>query len=158
MFLKLLEAAGCEIDVTARPGARRLGPQLADLADAWTASRAGDRPDWTRLRAFVDHLGRFPDEVGWAVRRAPRPSGSAMMDALLAGIADKLADDHRLARPEWTAASRRRLTEPWITPGTPRMLERTRQQTPQQLREHGVLISADSVWRDVVRDEELIRV
>jgi hypothetical protein len=71
-----------------------------------------------------------------------------MMDALLAGIADKLADDRGLKRPLWTRRSDRFLSSAWQSPGTPRMKARAREQTPHQLLAHGVIASRDSLWRN----------
>lgn len=147
MLKRLLRAAGYEIELTTRPSDRPRSSQLRVLSDAWNSTAVGDRPDWTRLRAFLDHLARHPEDVAFAIRRAPRRSGSAVMDSLLAGIADKLADDHKLPRPSWTSASSRRLQDLWATPGTPRMRETARRATPAQLREHGLAISSDSLWR-----------
>lgn len=145
MLRRLLGAAGHEIELSTRPTPIRL--RLADLHDAWRASSAGDRPDWTRLRAFIDHLSLHPDAVPEALRRPPSRSGSPVMDALLAALASKLADDHGLARPRWTSARHRRLPELWESPGTPSMRARARTSTPPQLLEHGLVISADSLWR-----------
>ena len=55
MLRRLLFAAGGELEMSLRrPGAART--QLADQHDAWRSTSSGDRPDWTRLRAFVAHL------------------------------------------------------------------------------------------------------
>ena len=70
-----------------------------------------------------------------------------MLDALLAGIADTLADEHGLARPTWTSERRRFLTSEWRTPGTPAMARVAELATPPQLREHGIIASRDSLWR-----------
>lgn len=147
MLRRLLLATGHDLDVSLRPATRP--PQLADLHDAWRSSSSGDRPDWTRLRAFVDHLALHPEAVSDAIRRPPPRSGSAVMDSLLAAIADKLADDHDTARPPWTSARGRCLLDVWESPGTPSMRARARQSTPSQFRERGILISANTLWRDV---------
>ena len=57
--------------ITTRPSGQPPRPrQLADLTDAWQSGPVGDRPDWTRLRAFLDHLDRCQQS----------PSQSAMGD------------------------------------------------------------------------------
>jgi transcriptional regulator with XRE-family HTH domain len=146
MFRRLLLAAGHEVEFLLRPAEAR--PQLADLSDAWRRGSTGERPDWTRLRAFLDHLALRPENAAESIRRAPARSGSAMLDALLAAIADKIADDHGLPRPRWTSAAHRQLPDLWESPGTPAMRAKARQSTPHQLREHGIAISADSLWRE----------
>jgi len=146
MLRRLLLAAGHEVELVLRPADAR--PRLADLSDAWRRSSSGERPDWTRLRAFLDHLALHPENAAESIRRAPARSGSAVLDALLAAIADKIADDHGLPRPRWTGAARRQLPDLWESPGTPAMRAKARMSTPHQLREHGLAISADSLWRD----------
>lgn len=144
MLSRLLEAAGCQLELAA---VRVPVPRLADLVDAWTVDALGqDRPDWTRLRGFLDHLAEHPHHVGVAVAFPPPPSGSGFMDALLAGIAEKLCDDAGLPRPAWV----RRvpgLPMPWISPGTPRMQAAARAGTPPQLAARNIFVRADSLWR-----------
>ncbi len=147
MLRRLMAAAGQAVVVSTRPAHRSASLQLADLTDAWTRTAVGDRPDWTRLRALLDGLALRPDRTSEVISRRPRPSGSPMLDALLAGVADKLADDAGTPRPAWTAAKNRRLAEPWESPGTPRMRATARALTPPQLLEHGIIASADSLWR-----------
>ena len=69
------------------------------------------------------------------------------MDALLAGIADKLADDARLPRPAWTKRTPR-LESEWSAPGTPAMLAARQAATPPQLKERGLVLDEASLWRD----------
>ena len=145
MLRRLLAAAGSELTLDA--SYRQQGPELAVLADAWTRTTHGDRPDWTRLRALLDELLAHPALIEAAIARRPSPSGSAVMDALLAGIADKLADDAQLPRPAWTRRGRR-LRQPWLTPGTPKQRAYQIEHTPPQLRERNVIVDAESLWRD----------
>jgi transcriptional regulator with XRE-family HTH domain len=98
---KLLGALGQELELGRSTSER--APQLTELSDAWSTDRAGqDQPDWTRLRAFLDHLDRHPEESARAVRSKPPASGSAFFDNLLAGIAEKVSDDGATPRPAWT--------------------------------------------------------
>lgn len=145
MLSRLLEAAGQAVSITMRAAERPL--ELANLTDAWTGGPAGDRPDWTRLRSLLDDLALQPARAGQVIARRPKLSGSPVLDALLAAIADKVADDAGLARPSWTAAKARRVDPAWETPGTPRMREKALEHTPPQLLEHGIIASADSLWR-----------
>lgn len=152
MLSRLLAAAGFTLVVDVRPEPEiALQPSavvLADLTDAWQETSAGYRPDFTRLRAFLDHLAQEPGRVAVAVSRAPESSGSAVMDALLAAIAEKIADDAGLERPGWTRAVPG-LREPWQTPGTPRMQEAARRATPPQLLSRGLVVDAGSLWREL---------
>ena len=84
-----------------------------------------------------------PERVAEAIYVPPLPSGSRIIDALLAGVADKLADDAGLARPSWTA-SVPSLDEPFEPPSRAGV----RHEVPPQLAERGVMIDAESLWRD----------
>src|SRR4051812_32218190 len=63
---KILSAAGRDLLLTTEPSKSRRAT-LAAVADAVTTGPAGDRPDWTRLRALLDHLVRDPDHVEAAI-------------------------------------------------------------------------------------------
>jgi transcriptional regulator with XRE-family HTH domain len=155
MLRRILEAADLDVKITTRsrpaaqaaPPARRPRVELAELATAWKAAPYGDIPDWTRFRGALDQLAQHPDAVAVAIRKRPPPSGSAAIDALLAGIADKLADDAALPRPSWTKQAPT-LDKEWATPGTPQMIESRRSSTPRQLRDRGLVLDEASLWRD----------
>ena len=151
MLRRLLAAAGSELTLDASRA--RDEPELRSLTDAWTRTGHGDRPDWIRLRGLLDELLYHPALIEAAIARRPKPSGSSVMDAMLAGIADKLADDAGLPRPSWTRRGRR-LPQPWLTPGTPKQRAYQIEHTPPQLRERNVMVDASSLWRD----RELTRV
>ncbi len=143
---KLLGALGQELELSRTAAAP--APELADLSDAWWTDRAGqDQPDWTRLRAFLDHLAHHPDQAPRAVRSKPTASGSAFFDNLLAGIAEKISDDTRTPRPAWTKKVPP-LATTWEGFGTPRMRAAAAKATPQQLADRKVLIPAASLWRE----------
>jgi transcriptional regulator with XRE-family HTH domain len=148
---KVLAAAGEEAVLSTRrlpaPPAGAGSTTLAGLTDAWQRTARGDTPDWTRLRGALDVLAQHPEVLPDALEPRPKPSGSAVMDALLAGIADKLADDARLPRPAWTKRIPR-LTSEWSAPGTPAMLAARRAATPPQLKERGLVVDESSLWRD----------
>ena len=142
---KLLAAIGQELELSRRKA--KPVPHLADLTDAWSTDATGqDQPDWTRLRAFTDHLARHPDIAQAAVIATPDPSGSTFLDTLLAGLAEKLADDGRFTRPAWTKRVPP-LDHPWIGFGTPRMRAADRAATPPQLAERNLFIPSASLWR-----------
>ena len=148
---KLLAAAGEEAALTTRRLSATLArpplrTTLAGLSDAWQRTARGDTPNWTRLRGALDVLAQHPNMLPDALK--PRkPSGSAVMDTLIAGIADKLADDARLTRPAWTTRTSR-LESEWSAPGTPAMLAARRAATPPQLKERGLVLDEASLWRD----------
>jgi hypothetical protein len=122
----------------------RSGSSLADLHDAWDA-RHGDA-DWTRLRAFVDHLHQHPELIAEAIAVRPRRTASPRLDNLLAGIAEKTADDLGLPRPRWTS-SVPELTESWWSSGTPAMRQREQASAPEQFLVRGIHLAATNVWR-----------
>lgn len=144
VLARLMEAAGhcLHLAVTsARP------PRLEGLTDAWETSARGDLVSWTRLRAFLDHLAEHPDQVPQAIEAPPAPSGSALLDNLLAGIAETLADEQGMARPTWTSQVPP-LEKPWVTPGTPTTQDSARSRTPRALAARGVTLTRGSLWRD----------
>ena len=148
---KVVAAAGEEAVLTTRrlpatPTGPRSRTNLAGLSDAWRRTARGDTPDWTRLRGTLDVLAQHPEQLPDALEARPKPSGSAVMDALLAGIADKLADDAGLPRPTW-AKRTPRLESEWSAPGTPAMLAARRATTPPQLQERGLVLDESSLWR-----------
>ncbi|MGQ0433390.1 MAG: helix-turn-helix domain-containing protein [Microthrixaceae bacterium] len=140
---RILEAAGFELRLSVvRLGGKR-SPRLGDLSDAWSIRRGRTRPDWTRWRALLDHLALHPELVVEAIYVPPLPSGSRMIDALLAGVADKIADDAGLPRPSWTSRVPA-LDEPYEPPARPG----AQLEVPQQLAERGLMIDTESLWRD----------
>lgn len=140
----ILHAAGRELHLDAPRTAR---VHIADLSSAW-AQRADEvRPDWTRLRAALDHLAAHPDETADAIARSPEPSGSEIIDALLAGIADKVADDQHLTRPSWTYAAPVLRDDTFLMPTTPRQRRAIREATPDQLAARHLFVDAGTLWR-----------
>lgn len=145
MLRRIVEATGRTLRITAEPAAQPRR-SLADLAFATTASQSAERPDWTRLRAFLDYLALHPEEVPRAITARPH-ARSPLMNALLAGIAEKLADDHGLPRPGWTRTVAKMRPE-WSAPGTPATQAAQRRNAPRQLLERGLMIDEQSLWRN----------
>jgi hypothetical protein len=145
MLRRILAAAGRTLEMTAEPTCSAR-PTLAELAGAVIVNPAGEQPDWTRLRAFTDYLARNPIETSQAITQQPH-TASRLMKTLLAGIAEKLADDHGLPRPGWTWTAPKMNPE-WELPGTPRMRAERRAHTPKQLLDRGLVIDESSLWRD----------
>jgi hypothetical protein len=144
---RVLRAAGFELQL----GAIRLGtppcPRLADLADAWTVHRGRLRVDWTRWRAFLDALALHPKLIPEAIYSTPPPAGDRVIDALLAAVAEKVADDAGLPRPVW-AEHAPILAHPYRPPVARVIAGRS---VPAQLAARGLMIDAESLWRDPER-------
>jgi hypothetical protein len=140
---QILEAAGFELRLSVvRRGGERI-PYLGDLRDAWSLSRGRTRPAWTRWRALLDHLALHPEDIPEAIYVPPPPAGSRIIDALLAGVADKLADEAGLPRPSWTA-----LVPVLDEPYEPLARRGVRLEVPPQLAARGLMIDTESLWRD----------
>lgn len=145
MLSRILDACGRRLRLDATPDDTTRRPTLADLGDATTETPTGERPDFTRLRGFLDYLALHPEQVQRAITAQPHTQ-SRLMRALLAGIAEKLADDHCLPRPGWTHTAPK--IKPEWSPGTPRMRDRLRARAPRQLLERGLVIDEESLFRD----------
>jgi transcriptional regulator with XRE-family HTH domain len=143
MLERILAAAGGRLRLEVDPA-----PRLAELVRAWHPGPADsiDSVDFTVLRIFIDRLLLEPVLVASAIADAPPPSGSAFMDNLLAGIAEKLADDAGTARPGWTTRVPP-LDHPYEPRGPVRVRERAARTTPDQLRARGLLLERESLWR-----------
>lgn len=144
MLERLLGASGHRLSLQADDD-RRVA--LAGLSDAWDPQPWGDEIRWTPLRATVDYLALHPDELEAGISVPPPRSGSAHLDNLLAGMAEKLADDAGLSRPRWCATVPI-LDEPWRSTGTPRMAAAAAAAAPSQFRHRGILLSETELWRD----------
>jgi transcriptional regulator with XRE-family HTH domain len=143
MLQRVLGAANAALEVSAGPL-----PTLAlgRLCDARSDTPWGEAIDWTRLRATIDELMMHPEQVQSAIATPPPRSGSTRLDALLAGLAEKLADDAGLPRPSWCKTVPA-LTEPWEPPGTPWMVARAVATAPDQLRIRNIFLSEAELWR-----------
>ena len=105
------------------------------------------QPNWTQWRAFADQLTLRPFLTAAAIAPAPAPSGSEFVDNLLAGTAEKLADDTGIRRPSWTLRFPP-LRTPWRALGTPRMRADHAARTPPQFAARNITLPATSIWRD----------
>ena len=136
-------------DVLGRPSvdAPRL-PSLADLSEAWTQDATQDHhPDWVRFRGLVDQLRMRPALVAQVIMPEPPRSCSALMDVLLAAVAEKLADDAGISRPRWTR-SRPALREQWSATSRPSKRAEAEATAPVQFVRRGLLIPASTIWRE----------
>lgn len=140
MLTRVMAAAGCRLELSFEP--IDPAPSLADLAD----SGVEGSPDWTRLRALIDWTAQHPDRVSEVIAARPAPCLSTLLPALIASVAEKLADDHGLRRPRWTAKVPP-LGREWTPPGTPRMIRKARINTPAQLRARNIVLAEHDLWR-----------
>ena len=143
---RLLAATGCDLELrTTDPGSE---PRLAEMANSLDDEASSRRINWTRLRGFLDWARAHPDRIPALIHQPPPRTTEPLLDNLLAGIAEKLAADNGLECPRWCSKVPP-LTEPYETPGTPRMRDRTRSETPEAFAHRNVFINAHSLWRDV---------
>lgn len=144
MLERILNAAGFELQIGAvRSGTPRRA-RLADLTDAWSRRKDTVRLEWPLWRAFLDDLALYPDRTPEAIYVAPPPAGEPIVDALLAAIAEKLADDAGLPRPEWTQGVPA-LDQAYRPPVARAVAER---RIPSQFAARGLMIDTMSFWRD----------
>jgi len=123
-------------------------PSLAGLSDAWFEDATGEQhPDWVRFRAFADQLALRPSDLAQAIMPEPPRSQSALIDTLLAAIAEKLADDAGIGRPRWVRG-RPPLPEPWSVEVRPSKRAEAVSSTPAQFVRRGLLIPASAIWRE----------
>lgn len=147
---RLVDAAGYDLQLELRRSGTPRTPRLGNLADAWSRQRGRVRLDWTRWRAFLDDMSLHPDRVPDAIYVPPPPAGEKIIDALLAAVAEKLAEDAGLPAPAWCVAAPS-LDEPY----EPRVARQIPGRTvPPQLARRGLLIDAESLWRDRADDGE----
>lgn len=141
---RIVDAAGFDLRIELRRRGTRRVPRLADLEDAWTVRRGRVQPDWTLWRALLDYLALHPDAIPDAIYVPPQPAGQSVVDALLAGVAEKLADEAALPRPAW-CVDIPALAVPY-TPAVPK--HATGRAVPPQLAARGLMIDTESLWRD----------
>lgn len=137
---RLLSSCGFELVAIRAPSPRR--PHLADLAGAWRPTDHGPPElDWTRWRVLLDELRLHPESMPEAIYTPPTASGDPVVDALLASVAETLADEAGLLRPSW-AESCPGLGQPFEPPA------RRRRDVPPQLAARGLMIDRASLFRD----------
>lgn len=138
---RILGACGYALELRAVRKGSPPRPHLDDLVEAWEPqSTGGPRLAWTRWRAWLDALARHPDWVPEAIYQSPSPSGHGVIDALLAAVAEKLADDSGLPRPSWTAAVP--AVEPPYEPPA-----RRRGEIEERFERRGLMIDTNSLFR-----------
>lgn len=145
MLERLLDATGHDLLVKATIRSTA-PPTIASLASAVDDGDDRLRIDWTRLRAFADWGRRHPEEVAGALAHPPRRT-ETILDAILAGMAELLAERSGLNPPPWTRSVPTPLEE-WAPPGTPAMRARAREACPEAFSRRNILLSEDTIFRD----------
>lgn len=143
MLDRLLTAAGRRLVIDAPRRSDAL--TLAELATAVDGQVDRLKIDWTRLRAFVDWIDLHPDELGSAIADPPVRTGTPL-DAILAALAEELADRNGVERPRWTRAVGP-LDQPWSPPATPRMRAEAETTTPAPFRRRNLILARDALFR-----------
>jgi transcriptional regulator with XRE-family HTH domain len=147
MLSRLIAAAGRHLSVSVEPQAKLAISAIETLTDAYTPAAKGGKVNWTRLRGFLDQVAAHRELTAAAIETPPARSGDAAFDALLAGIAEKLADDAGIPRPRWTRSVPPAPT-PWETTGTPARVRQARAHAPAQLAARNIWLAARDLWRD----------
>jgi transcriptional regulator with XRE-family HTH domain len=143
MLERLLGATGArlvtDIAVSNNP------PTLAALATAVDKPGVRLRIDWTRLRGFVDWTTQHPELVAASIADPPARTGTPL-DAILAALAEQLADDNGIARPRWTRTIGPCAHE-WSPPMTPRMRAAAMAATPEPFRRRNLILAKTALFR-----------
>jgi transcriptional regulator with XRE-family HTH domain len=145
MLDRLVHAAGSTLVVESRPREDRL--TLAELATAFDEEAGRLRIDWTRLRALVDRVEQHPESLADAIADPPA-SAVPLLNAILAALAEQLAEEHGIERPRWTRTIGR-LSDPWSPPSTPRMRAAFEHSTPEAFRRRNLVLSRSALFRSV---------
>jgi len=104
-----------------------------------------------RRLLFAEFLEEHQHESATARREliAARPPSTGIdgWDALLAGLAEHLAEIDQVDPPDWVEDSSRFLDEPWCFFDLPFFRAEAERETPEVFRRHGVLIRAVELER-----------
>ncbi|WP_432881366.1 helix-turn-helix domain-containing protein [Kribbella sp. CA-245084] len=147
MLSRLIAASGRHLSVTMDSAAPASALSIESLTAAYSPDGGVRRVNWARLRGFLDHLLAHPQLTADAIETPPHRTGDPAFDALLAGIAEKLADDLGIPRPRWTRSVPPSPT-PWEAPGTPSRVQRARAKAPAQLAARNIWLAEHDLWRD----------
>jgi len=148
MLSRLIAASGRHLSLTLdavqdRP--HRIA--IETLTEAYAPDANVRKVNWAQLRGFLDQLTERRELTAEAIDSPPHRTGDAAFDALLASIAEKLADDAGIPRPRWTRSVPPSPT-PWEAPGTPARIRRARAQAPAQLAARNIWLAAHDIWRN----------
>jgi transcriptional regulator with XRE-family HTH domain len=143
MLERLLNAAGVQLvaDITAANNP----PTLAALATAVDKPAGRLKIDWTRLRGFVDWTTQHPELVAASIADPPARTRTPL-DAILAALAEQLADTNGIQRPRWTRAIGP-LRHEWSPPMTPKMHAAANAATPEPFRRRNLVLARSALFR-----------
>jgi hypothetical protein len=147
MLSRLIAAAGHHLSVTLDKAGLPRELAIESLTEAYSPGAEVRRVNWARLRGFLDQLAEHQELTADAIASPPHRTGDPAFDALLAGIAEKLADDAGIPRPRWTR-SVPPSPIPWEAPGTPARIRRARASAPTQLAARNIWLAAHDLWRN----------
>lgn len=118
------------------------------LAVAGARIRAGEDLRFA-VREFLDEFGLLPraDLMQRAIRDRPEPTGSAPADAYLGALAEHLAAQHGLERPDWAVEPARFLERFWFLSEVPGFRALAIAQSPAAFRRRGIFISEGALRR-----------
>lgn len=115
-------------------------PSLVDLANEVAVSPTPQRR-CLLLSGFMEHYRHVPpDERGILTDDEPPLTGDPAWDALIAGLAEHLAELDARTAPAWTDYPARFLTEPWCFFDVGVWRTEAEEHSPPSFRRHGVLI------------------
>lgn len=120
---------------------------IAHLHNALQGEHIDFDLNWTQIRNFIDRMCNEPHLIAAAIADAPARTQNEKFDALLAGVAEKLADDHDINRPSWCSAVPPS-AERWASIGTPTMIKRNESQAPPQFIARNIYINQWQLWRE----------
>lgn len=141
---RILEAAGHELLLTARPIVRRGAEPVAEVSRELREilQQEGRRGAWRRLLDFVDDVRGSPRPgKEWLVADEPPPCGDARFDAAMAALVELLCDEVGLPWPGWTDAPERFVEPWWFVSGLPGYEAMALRDSPVELKRHGVFVN-----------------
>ncbi len=141
---RILEAAGHELSLTARPMVRRGAEPIAEVSRELREilQQEGGRGAWRRLLDFVDDVRGSPRPgQEWLVADEPPPCGDARFDAAMAALVEFLCDEVDLPWPGWTDAPERFIEPWWFVSGLPGYEAMALRDSPVEFKRHGVFVN-----------------
>jgi hypothetical protein len=116
-------------------------PMTLSVLAGHLAREPAEATRWKLVWEFMEEYGWEPPVARYPLLRdEPPPTGDTRWDALLAAIADHLAEAGTSPPPPWTAS--RVLTDHWYPAPLQAQRDDARTTAPPAFRRHGVYLSA----------------